>query len=76
MVAGIGLGDLRIESLCLPVELAGLNDDTAEGCSVSADELGSGMNNDVCSVLDRSDEIRSSEGVIYNNRKSVLMCYL
>ena len=29
------------------------------------------MNDDVCAVLDRSDKIRSAEGVVNNERKSV-----
>ena len=40
MVAGVGSCDLRIVAALLPVELAGLNDDSAEGCAVAADELG------------------------------------
>ena len=73
MIAGIGSRDVRILSACLPVELARLNDDAAEGSAVSADELGRGMNNDVSAVLDGSDQIRSTEGIVHNYGQAVLM---
>ena len=43
---------------------------------MSADELGSGVNYDVCSVLKRTNEIGSSESVIDDERDLVRMCYL
>ena len=76
MVAGVGCSDIRVFSALAPVKLTGLNNDTAESGSVTADELGSGMNHDICAMLDRTDEIRCSEGIIHNDRKSVLMCDL
>ena len=34
---------------------------------MAADELGGGVNNDVCAVLQRADQVRGAEGVIHNN---------
>ena len=41
---------------------------------MAADEFGCGMNNDVCAVLDRTNEVWSCEGIIDNQRNLVLMC--
>lgn len=76
MVAGIGIGDGGIFAACRPVEFAGVNDDTAKCCTVTAEELGSGMHHDICTVFDRTDKIRSAEGVIDYQRQAVLMCKL
>ena len=40
---------------------------------MAADELGGGVNNDVCAVLQRADQVRGAEGVIHNNRQAVLV---
>ncbi len=63
-------------SLGGPVKLARIYNDAAQGCAVSADELGCGMHNDICTVLDRSDQIRCSEGIVDDQRQSVLMCHI
>ena len=47
MVARIRRSDIRVLSGSLPVELSAFNDYAAQGGSVSADEFGRGMNNDV-----------------------------
>ena len=41
---------------------------------MAADEFGCGMNNDVCAILDRTNEVWSCEGIIDNQRNFVLMC--
>ena len=41
---------------------------------MSTDEFGSRMYNDVCSVFDRTDQIRCSECVVDYKRKSMLVC--
>ena len=41
---------------------------------MAADEFGCGMNNDVCAILDRTNEVWSCEGIIDNQRNLVLMC--
>ena len=68
MIACVGLGESGELSACCPVKLSAVYDDAAKGGSVSSDELGSGVNYDVSAVLKGTDEIRSSESVIYNKR--------
>ena len=58
----------------LPVEFTAVYDHTAKSSSMAADEFGCGMNNDVCAVLDRTNEVWSCEGIIDNQRNLVLMC--
>lgn len=73
MVRWIGLGDRWISvSVGLPVELAAIDDDTAERSAVTADELGSRMNHDVGAVLDRTDQDRC-EGVVDNEDNAMLV---
>ena len=43
---------------------------------MTADELGSRVNHDVCSVLDRADEVWGAEGVIDNQWDVVAMSNL
>lgn len=48
-----------------PVEFAGVDDDTANGRSVSTDPFGSTVYNNVGAVFDRADEVAAStEGVV------------
>ena len=68
MIAGIGLCELRELATGRPVKLSSVNDESAESGSVSADELGSGVNYDIRTVLKGTDQVRSSEGVINNKR--------
>ena len=42
---------------------------------MAPDELGCRMNHDVCSVFDRTDEIRCSEGVVDDQRQAVSVGY-
>ena len=73
MVAGIGISDLRILPALLPIKLAGINNDTAQSGTMSTDELGCGMHYDIRTVLDRSDQIGGTEGIVDDNRKTMLM---
>ena len=43
---------------------------------MTADELGSRVNHDICSVLDRTDEVWGAEGVIDNQWDVVAMSNL
>ena len=76
MVAGVGSGNIRISAACFPIKIAAVNDHTAESSTVTADKFGCRMNDDVRTMLDRTDEIRGAEGVVDHQRKSVLMCDL
>lgn len=76
MIAGVRLCDGSVLTALLPVKLAGVNNNTAERCSVTADELCSRVYYNVCAMLDRTDKVRSTECIVYYKRKSVLVCYL
>ena len=71
VIAGVGLGNLGIFAAGFPVELSGLNDNTAQGRSVSPDEFGRRMYHDISPVFNRSDQIGSSESIVNDKRKSV-----
>ena len=71
MVAGIGLDQLRELARRRPVERAAVNDDAAHRSAVPADELGSGMNNDVRAPFDRAHQERSGERVVDHQRDLV-----
>ena len=58
-----------------PVELAAFHDHAAEGGAVAADELGGRVHHDVCAVLDGTDEVRSAEGIVNDQRQAVLVGY-
>lgn len=73
MITRVRLSDRCILAGCLPVELAGINNDAAEGRAVAADELGSRVNNDISAVLNRTDEVRGTEGVVDYERQTVLV---
>ena len=66
VVAGIGLGDARIAvGIGLPVEASAVHYHAAKRRPVSADELRSRVNHDVCAVFERPDEERG-EGIIHD----------
>lgn len=69
----VRLSDRCILAGCLPVELAGINNDAAEGRAVAADELDSRVNNDISAVLNRTDEVRGTESVVDYERQTVLV---
>ena len=57
VIAGVCLRDRRKFAAGLPVKLARVDDNAAEGRAVSADKLGGGMEHDVRAVLDGPDQI-------------------
>ena len=73
MIARVWLCQGREFTGCFPVEFTAVYDHTTDGCSMSTDEFGCRMNNDICTVLNRSYQVRSCKCVIYNQRD--LMCY-
>ena len=68
MIAGVSFGDGSVLAACLPVKLTGVNDYAAKRSAVTADELCSGMYYYISAVFDRADKIRSTEGVVDNQR--------
>lgn len=76
VVSFTGLVELR-ETLGIlaPVELSAVDDDTTDCCSVATDPLGRGVHDDVCAVVDGTNEVSSSaEGVVYHYRYTGFMC--
>ena len=57
----------------LPVEGAAVHDDAAQAGAVAADELGGGVDHDVCAVLDGPDQIGGAEGVVDDQGQAVLV---
>lgn len=52
-------------SVLAPVELAGVDDDTTNGSAVAANPFGGGVDDDVSTVVDGSDEVATStKGVV------------
>ena len=56
MVGGIGIDEIGEAAGGLPVELAAVDDDAADGGAVAADELGGRVDDDVGAPLDRPDQ--------------------
>ena len=73
MVAGVGVSNIAVLAAGLPVELAAVHDDAAQRGAVAADELGSGVDDDVSAMLDGTDQIRGAEGVINDQRQAMLV---
>ena len=73
VIAGVRLGESRELAAGLPVELAGIDDDAAQGGAVAADELGGGVNNNVSAVLNGADQVRGAEGVVDDQGQAVLV---
>ena len=77
MIAGVGLGDCgKFVGIRLPVQFSGVDNDTAEACAVTADELCGGVDNNVSPVLERAHQIRCAESIVYNQRQIVAVGYL
>ena len=66
-------GDVAVLAAGLPVELAAVHDDAAQRGAVAADELGSGVDDDVSAMLDGTDQVRGAEGVINDQRQTMLV---
>ena len=59
-----------------PVELAGVDDDTADGGAVAANPLGSRVDDDISTVLDGADEVTTgTEGVVNLNLECKSLAY-
>ena len=59
-------------ALC-PVEFSGIYYKSAQGRTMSADELCCGVYHDVCTVLDRTNQIGSCKGIVHNQGNTMLM---
>ena len=61
--------------MCVPVEVATVHHNAAHGHGVSVDILCRGVCNDVRTPLERTAVHRRCEGIVDNQRHTVLMCY-
>lgn len=76
VIRWVWLSDCRIlVSVSLPIELATVNDNAAEGRAVTTDELCSGMNHDVGTMLQWTNHDRC-EGVVNDEHDVVTVSYL
>ena len=64
MIRGVNLCEVRKTTAGLVVELSTVDDDSANRCAVSADELGSGVRDDVSTMRKWSAEIWGCERVV------------
>jgi hypothetical protein len=66
VVAFAGLDELgEAFAVGAPVELAGVDDDAADGCAVAADPFCGGVDDDVGAVVDGTEEVAAcAEGVV------------
>ena len=74
VVAGVRLYEGRELAAAFPVKLTAVYDNAADRRAVTADELCSGMDNNVCAVLERTEEVRRCECGVYNKRNLMSMC--
>ena len=74
VVAGVRLYEGRELAAAFPVKLTAVYDNAADRRAVTADELCSGMDNNVCAVLERTEEVRRCECGVYNKRNLMCMC--
>ena len=54
-----------------PIEISGIDHHPADASSMSAKELGSGVNNDISPPLDGPTEVRRGKSVVHNQRYRV-----
>ena len=73
MVGWVRLREPRELAAGCPVEVSSVDDHAAHDCSVSSDEFRRGVDYDVCTVLDRSQQERRCEGVVNDERDACLM---
>ena len=74
VVARVGLGEAReLVDVLRPGELSAVDDDTRDDRSVSAQELGRRVNDDVCAELEGADEVRRRDRVVDDERHAVLV---
>ena len=73
VVAGVWLGDGGILAAGLPVEGTAVHDDAAQAGAVATDELGGGVDDDVCAVLQGPDQVGGAEGVVDDQGQAVLV---
>lgn len=66
VIARVRFRDGRELTGCLPVKFSTVDDDTADCGSMSANEFCCRMNNNVCAVFDRPEQIRGCKCIVHN----------
>ena len=75
MVRWVWFCDSRELVILSPVEFAAINDDTTHYASVSTHELGCGMYDDICAMLQWTKQERCRKCAVYDQRNTVFMSY-
>ena len=73
MVGGVGIGELRILAGSLPIKVTAIDNYAAKRSAVATDELCRGVNDDVGTVLQRTEQVRGAKGIVHNDRQAVLV---
>src|SRR5690606_40985009 len=70
-----GLGELWKLAIG-PIEISSVDDDTTDGCAMTADPLGGRFHNDIRSMLQRTEQITTgSKGIIDDQRQIMFFGY-
>ena len=64
MVAGVWFRNPWILTACCPVKGSTIYDHTAKCCAVTSDELCGRMENNICTVLNRTNQIWCSKSIV------------
>ncbi|MNW58936.1 hypothetical protein D3C74_368260 [compost metagenome] len=73
VVARVRLSQAGEFAARFPIKFPAVHNYPADRRSVPANEFSSGMDNDVCPKFNRTEQVRTRERIIHNQRDSVLM---
>src|SRR5690606_5247734 len=73
MIAWVWLGQTGKLAAGFPIEVAAVHNNAADGCSVSADEFSSRMDDNIGPVLDWPQQVRAWERIVDDERQPVFM---
>ena len=68
-------GSVKTRIAC-PLEFAAVDNGTANRCAVAADVFSQGLDNDVGTVFDGTEQRGRSDGVVYHQRQFLSVCGL
>ena len=73
VVAGVGFGESGKFTGRHPVEAPAVHDNAAQGGSVSSDELGGRVHHNIRAVLNGTDQVRRSKGIVDHQGNAAAM---
>lgn len=77
MISLTGLGKLWELAALLPVKLAGIDYDTTNGRAVATDPLGSAVDDNIRTMINRTDDISTStKRIVDDERNVIVVCHL